>query len=53
MPTSIAPQLSAPDGEVQLEQKQEFDRWRVAVDVVHRLREAGINCELGNVQNRH
>ena len=26
----------------------EFDRWRTAVDIVQRMREAGISCELSN-----
>jgi hypothetical protein len=28
------------------EQELEFDRWRVAVGIIKRMREAGINCEL-------
>jgi len=34
--------------------KREIDRWRVAVDLVRRMREAGIDCELFDLsQNRH
>jgi len=29
--------------------KREFDRWRVAVDIIRRLREAGIACELNDI----
>ena len=41
------------DDHPETDAKREFDRWRVAVDIVRRLREAGIACELSNVQNRH
>jgi hypothetical protein len=42
-----------PDDDFYAEQKREFDRWRIAADIVRRLREAGISCELSNIQNRH
>jgi len=29
--------------------KREFDRWRIAADMVQRLREAGISCELSDI----
>jgi hypothetical protein len=39
---------------VRSEQELEFDRWRIAVDIVKRIREAGISCELfDSVQDRH
>jgi hypothetical protein len=28
--------------------KREFNRWRAAVDIIRRLREAGIACELSD-----
>jgi hypothetical protein len=52
MPSSIVRNPSKLDDDVKAQQKLEFDRWRVAVDIVRRLREAGISCE-ANVQNRH
>ena len=53
MPASIPAQSATLDNDVQPEQKREFDRWRVAVDIVRRLREAGMSCELTDVQIRH
>jgi hypothetical protein len=44
---------ATPDRDVPVEQKREFDRWRVAVDIVRRLREAGIGCELSAGTDRH
>jgi hypothetical protein len=43
---------ATPDDDFYAEQKREFDRWRIAADIVRRLREAGISCELSNIQNR-
>jgi hypothetical protein len=51
-PVSFVIQTTEDDAS-ETQPKREFDRWRVAVDIVRRLREAGISCELGNVQNRH
>jgi hypothetical protein len=45
MPSKAA----AADDHPETEAKREFDRWRVAVDIVRRLREAGIGCELSDV----
>ena len=44
MPSKAA----AADDHPETEAKREFDQWRVAVDIVRRLREAGISCELGS-----
>jgi DNA polymerase I len=35
-----------PDDDVQSPQERNFDRWRVAIQIIQRLREAGIKCEL-------
>jgi hypothetical protein len=54
MPSSIVRHPATLDDDSQSEQKREFDRWRAAVDIVRRLREAGIRCELRDgFQNRH
>jgi hypothetical protein len=53
MPSSIIRHPTTEDDASETQPKREFDRWRVAVDIVRRLREAGISCELANVQNRH
>jgi hypothetical protein len=54
MRSSILRHPATPDDDSQSEQKREFDRWRAAVDIVRRLREAGIRCELrDSFQNRH
>jgi len=51
MPSRI---VRRPDPKVQSEQEFEFDRWRIAVDLVKRIREAGIGCELSDSgQDRH
>jgi hypothetical protein len=36
------------DDDLKAQQKLEFDRWRTAVTIVERMREAGISCELFN-----
>jgi hypothetical protein len=48
MPASIVRGPATPD-KAYLEQKREVDRWRVAVELVRRLREAGFRCELGDL----
>jgi hypothetical protein len=50
---SIVRHPTTEDDPSEIQPKREFDRWRFAVEIVRRLREAGIGCELGNVQNRH
>jgi hypothetical protein len=43
-----------PDDDFKARQKQEIDRYRAAIEIVQRLREAGVNCELFNdLQNGH
>jgi hypothetical protein len=37
------------DDQSLLAHDREFERWRVAVNVVQRLREAGIDCELNDI----
>src|SRR4029453_15554816 len=46
MPSSIVRRPTRRDVRVQSEQELEFDRWRTAVDIVRRMREAGISCQL-------
>jgi hypothetical protein len=41
------------DDVYQAEQKREFDRWRDALEVVKRLREAGITCHLKIDDDHH
>ena len=53
MPSSIIRHSTTEDAASETQPKREFDPWRVAADIVRRLREAGISCELGNVQNGH
>ena len=36
------------DGDFKTQQELEFDRWRTAIEIVQRMREAGISCELSN-----
>jgi len=38
-----------PDDDPQALLEQEFDRWRTAIKLVQRLREAGIDCELSDI----
>jgi hypothetical protein len=54
MPASIVRNSAGPDDDFKAEQKLEFDRWRSAIAIVQRMREAGISCELFNDrQNSH
>jgi hypothetical protein len=46
MPSSVVRPSTREDAKVQSEQELEFDRWRTAVDIVRRMREAGISCQL-------
>ena len=49
MPSSIIRNPAGPeDDDFKAQQKLEFDRWRTAIAVVERMREAGISCELSN-----
>jgi hypothetical protein len=38
------------DDQSQLAHERDFEQWRIAVNVVQRLREAGISCELNDIQ---
>jgi hypothetical protein len=52
MPFSIIRNPAGPeDDDLKAQQKLEFDRWRTAVTIVQRMREAGISCELFNLEN--
>jgi len=42
-PTTAADQLLS-------EHEREFERWRIAADLVRHLREAGIDCELCEIR---
>jgi len=46
MPSSNVRDPAKPDDNPQARQKQEFDRWRTAIELVQRMREAGLSCEL-------
>jgi hypothetical protein len=48
MPSSIIRKPANPDDNFKAQQKLEFDRWRTAIAIVERMREAGISCELSN-----
>ena len=37
-----------PDDDFKVQQILEFARWRIAIAIVERMREAGISCELSN-----
>jgi hypothetical protein len=49
MPFSIVRLPTKADAKSQSEQELEFDRWRIAVNIIRRMREAGISCELLDV----
>jgi hypothetical protein len=54
MPSSIVRQPATPEDDFRSEQMRRFDQWRVAADIVWRLREAGISCEMDDdFQPRH
>ena len=42
MPSSIVRNPSRPDDDFKTQQELEFDRWRTAIKIVQRMREAGI-----------
>ena len=46
LPSSFAREPANSRDNFQAQQKQEFDRWRTAIEIVQRFREAGISCEL-------
>jgi hypothetical protein len=53
MPSSIINNSARPGEDFKAQQKLEFDRYRTAIEIVQRMREAGISCELFNLQNGH
>ena len=48
MPFSIIRHPVTPDDDAQSRQERNFGRWRTAIQIIQRLREAGIKCELSN-----
>jgi len=38
------------DDQSLLAHERDFERWRIALNVVNRLREAGIDCELRDIR---
>jgi len=54
MPFSVVRPPTRDDADVRSEQELEFDQWRTAVDIIKRMREAGIKCDLlDNLQVWH
>ena len=54
MPFGLVRHAVTPDDDFQAQQKREIDRWRTAIEIVQRMREAGIHCELSDgLQHRH
>ena len=54
MQSSIILNPAKPDDNFKAQQKLEFDRWRTAIGIVERMREARISCKLSNdLQNGH
>lgn len=52
MPSRFVHDPEKPDDAFQAEQEREFDRWRNAIEVVNRLRKAGIGCYL-KIDDKH
>ena len=45
---------TTPEDDSHSEQRRQLDRWRIAAEIVQRLRDAGISCEMdGDFQTRH
>jgi len=54
MSSRIIRNPARPDYDFKAQQKPEIDRWRTAMTIIERMREAGISCELSNdLQNGH
>jgi hypothetical protein len=48
------PQIGELDEDFKARQKLEIDRWRAAITIIQRMREAGISCELSiDLKNGH
>jgi hypothetical protein len=50
MPSSVMTRPVKTDA-AQSQQEREFDRWRVAAELIKRMQEAGIGCELLSVSH--
>jgi hypothetical protein len=51
---STSRQSAPPENDSQLKHAGGFEHWRVAADLVERMREAGIECELWiDAKDRH
>ena len=48
MPSGLVRDPAKPDDNSQVQQKREFDRWRTAIELVQRMREAGAECQLSD-----
>jgi len=46
MSTSVVRPPTSEETKVKSEQELEIERWRIAVAIVRRMREAGISCRL-------
>ena len=54
MASNFADDPAKPEENTQTDHEREFDRWRTAVELIQRMREAGIGCDLfDGCQNRH
>jgi hypothetical protein len=54
MVSRIVRHPATPEDDFQSEQMRQFDRSRVAAEIVRRLREAGISCEMDDdFKTRH
>jgi len=49
MPSSIIRHPDDADDCLEKQTKREIEQWRIAVDMIRRLREAGISCELSDI----
>jgi hypothetical protein len=48
MPSSLVRHRAEPDDTSQAQNTREFDRWRIATELVQRLRNAGVRCGLND-----
>jgi hypothetical protein len=48
MPSSLVLVPTRSDEDSHAQQKREFDRWRTAIELVQRMREAGVECQLSD-----
>ena len=54
MSSNFANDPAKPEENSRTDHEREFDRWRTAVELIQRMREAGIGCDLfEGCQNRH